>query len=821
MSTSRRAPSRLAFLLLAGCLAVAAGAQAATRFSVATGNWNTNGTWRTNSCAGGGAQGVPANGDTVTICAGTTVTLNANSANIASLTVQATGQLSIGNSGTARTLSVTSAPGTVSNSGTIQYATSANHTINISGTFTNAGTFTSAAVGGTKTLTVTGLITNSNLFRYAGTGVLTVNANGGISNSGTFDVATGSNLTHVLNVGGDITNTGTFNLATDANSLVNTTFDLNGNQTVSGGGATTQFNRITLNMGTTNANVMEIASGVNFSVNPAASTNFLTLTAGTFKFSTTGTITPFAADPGMNNRDGFWLNNSGATVTSGNFSWTVTGGLVRIDSGTMNLGSGGTADLVLGNNNATTLTINGGALNVTGGIWSSNNNGAGSYTQTGGAVTLGTVTPGDPTFFLGGSTSFTMNSSTSAATIILQNAASGSDFSACGPQTVTGGTVQFGNASYATPGAFFAVQDRCTTTAVNLWDMVIDSPVPAGANLPQVVLYSSGGTNVLDDLTIALTSGANAILSLNAGNPITVGGGNAAGHGNWVNNGTFCAGAYGAGTCTSAASTVTFAGTGTPSVGIGGATATTFSTLAVNKTGGATLPISTSPTVNAALTLTAGTVTTGTNKISMASAASFSGTGPLGSASLASSTNHVWGNLQWAFDATHLSHTYPAGDGVGNYTPVTIAFTALATPGNLTVSTASPATPAGDHPDTTAGRSGIDPTKSVKRYFTLTNPSVSGTYNATFTYLLADIPSGLTPSTVARGEACATSTTNPGGRNCNPWGLMASGTPTTTQASASGMLVVAGDRDADFAIGQTVTARFVRQKEFIYSRELY
>ncbi len=739
-------------------------AQAANRFSVVTGTWSTGGNWRTGSCAGGGATGVPANGDVVTICAGTTITLNTNTAALASLTVQATGSLLIGATGTtnARTLNVTTAPATVTNNGSI-----------------------------------------------------TVN----------------SNATHTCNFNGNIVNTGTFNLIRAAGGVCNSVFALNGNQTVSGAGATTQFNRITLNMGTTSANVLEIASGTNFSA-PAP---FLTLTSGTFKFSTTGTITPFTADPNMNNRDGFWLNNSGATVTSGNFSWTVTGGLVRIDSGTLNMGSAGTADLVLGNNATTNITINGGSLNITGGIWSSNNGGSGSYTQTGGTVTLGTVSPGDPTFFLGSATSFTMNSSTSASTIVLQNAASGADFSACGPQTVTGGTVQFGNASYvAAAGNFFAVQDQCTGTGLNLWDMVIDSPVPAGANPPVVVLYATPGTNVLDDLTIAKTSGAGGVLtpceaSTNScggtPEPLAIGGGNAVGHGNFVNNGSFCAGTYNANTATCSLTavgtgTVTFNGTGTPSSGVAGTSGTTFGTLAVNKTAGATLPISTSPTVITALTLTAGTVTTGKNKISMAAAATFSGTGPLGSASIAGRSNHVWGNLERAFDATHLSLTYPVGDGT-NYTPVTVAFTSLATAGNFTASTASPATPAGDHPDTTAGRSGIDPAKSVKRYFTLANPSASGTYNATFTYLSADIPSGLTPTRVARGEACATSTTNTGGRNCNPWGLMTSGTPTTTQATASGMLVVPGDRDADFAIGQTVTPRFIRQKEFIYGRELY
>ncbi|HVS23510.1 MAG TPA: G8 domain-containing protein, partial [Gammaproteobacteria bacterium] len=100
--------------------------------------------------------------DDVVIDAGTT-TLNANSAALASLTVN--GTLTIGNNGTNRTLTV-SGDITVAGSGTISVgATAANHKLTAGGDITNAGTvnFAPAAnrtcdvtFNGTGTETVSG-----------------------------------------------------------------------------------------------------------------------------------------------------------------------------------------------------------------------------------------------------------------------------------------------------------------------------------------------------------------------------------------------------------------------------------------------------------------------------------------------------------------------------------------------------------------------------------------------------------------------------------------------------------------------------------------
>ena len=140
---------RLATLLLSGCsvrvaaalmllCTLAAGlvhapmASALTCTSVGSGNWSAAGTWT----SAGNCNRVPVAGDDVVIGAGTT-TLDANSAALASLTVN--GTLTIGNNGTGRSLSVTGNIA-VGGSGTISVgATAATHTLAAGGDVVNDG----------------------------------------------------------------------------------------------------------------------------------------------------------------------------------------------------------------------------------------------------------------------------------------------------------------------------------------------------------------------------------------------------------------------------------------------------------------------------------------------------------------------------------------------------------------------------------------------------------------------------------------------------------------------------------------------------------
>jgi len=157
-------------------------------------------------------------------------------------------------------------------------------------------------------------------------------------------------------MGGDLTNSGTFDLAPPASSVCDITFNYLGNQTISGSGATSRFNRITLNMGTSNSNVLNVTA-TNFS----ASTDFLTITNGTFKLSTGVAITPFSAAATIPLNGGLWINNASATVSTGN---TVTFfGLVRATAGTLNVGDAADENLT---SYGGTIVIDGGTINVAG-----------------------------------------------------------------------------------------------------------------------------------------------------------------------------------------------------------------------------------------------------------------------------------------------------------------------------------------------------------------------------------------------------------------------------------------------------------------------
>ncbi len=99
-----------------------------TRTSAGSGNWNIAATWS--------PSGVPGVGDVVIIAAGHTVTVNDNTANLGSLTVN--GILTLGNSVTGRTVNVN---GDVTVGGSVNFSNNnAIHTFNIGGNLINNGT---------------------------------------------------------------------------------------------------------------------------------------------------------------------------------------------------------------------------------------------------------------------------------------------------------------------------------------------------------------------------------------------------------------------------------------------------------------------------------------------------------------------------------------------------------------------------------------------------------------------------------------------------------------------------------------------------------
>jgi uncharacterized repeat protein (TIGR01451 family) len=111
-----------------------------------------------------------------------------------------------------------------------------------------------------------------------------------------------------------------------------------------------------------------------------------------------------------------------------------------------------------------------------------------------------------------------------------------------------------------------------------------------------------------------------------------------------------------------------------------------------------------------------------------------------------------------------------------------VSFGNASAAGNLTASTT-----AGDHPDIANSR--IDASKSVNRYWTVTNSGVVfDNYNATFTFVPGDIDAGASPSNFIAAR-----------RSGGAWSTPTVGTRAGTSTQATGMTSF-----GDFQIGEEV-----------------
>ena len=268
-------------------------------------------------------------------------------------------------------------------------------TINDNVTIADAATVTIDTAANALSLNVgTGLIAPTTLQYEATTArTLTVATNVTIASNGIFQsAATGTQIGHVLSVGGNLTNNGVLDFSTTATNVAGAgiTFTGAANNTFGGTGATTDVRTITINKGTSNANVLEL-NPTNFTARgtttDSTSAAYLTLTNGTFKISGTFTAafrTFTAAGYTIGATTGFWLNNSNYTVSGQNGSPTNSG-LLRLTQGTYNVGtaSGNSISGTTGIYN-----IEGGTLNVAGRLQLGS---SATYTQSGGTVNVSTV----------------------------------------------------------------------------------------------------------------------------------------------------------------------------------------------------------------------------------------------------------------------------------------------------------------------------------------------------------------------------------------------------------------------------------------------
>lgn len=384
---------------------------AADCVSANSGDWSLASTWT------GCNNGIPQNGDNVTITSGHVVTVNADTTDLASVTVN--GTLRFDNSGTG------------------------------------------------KTMTISGdLVINS---------------------GGVLDVATGgSATTHSLVLGGNLINNGTLNCLPSTGRALNFTFNRNGNQTVNGSGVMTRFNSITLEMGSSHTNTLDVQSVISMT------NGGLVLNNGTFRLSSASTIAPFSGSQTITSTAGYHLNHPDAVSNWGSSGSLSIRGALTITAGMMTVGAAAGNEIEIRGSNAR-VQISGGTLNITG-RWVQVSGGNSNVTNiSGGTINVATIghsNNSDATFQVPGGNNFSM----SGGTVVIKNANGGTagDLKITNSNaSITGGTFIIGN-SNATSGNI-KIQ-----SAVPLYNLTIDAGTATTPTLTSDVTVNN---------TLTLTSG--------------------------------------------------------------------------------------------------------------------------------------------------------------------------------------------------------------------------------------------------------------------------------------------------------------------------
>lgn len=249
--------------------------------------------------------------------------------------------------------------------------------------------------------------------------------------------------THTLYVSGNISNNGYLNMRPVSTSLCQVIFNKNGNQTISGTGGTNNYYRITLQMGNSANNTLEVKSTT---FNSAS--NFLILQNGTFKFSvptTAETMDIFTSSTTVSGTSGIWMNSLNSIL---NINSTVNyQGFLTCSNGVINIGDNANESLM---SNGADISLTGGTINIAGRLDRSSLVAITKLSITGGILNLNTIGS-----TVAGSAPFTMDTKGSSFTmtggkIVIQQAGAGGlgyYHINSSPYNVTGGTLQIGNTS--------------------------------------------------------------------------------------------------------------------------------------------------------------------------------------------------------------------------------------------------------------------------------------------------------------------------------------------------------------------------------------
>ncbi|MCX7840817.1 MAG: hypothetical protein N2559_15385 [Anaerolineae bacterium] len=329
-------------------------------------------------------------------------------------------------------------------------------------------------------------------FDNSGTGkTMTITGDLTVNNGGVLGVATGgSATTHLLVLGGDLTNNGTINCLPSTGRALNFMFNRNGNQTVSGSGAMTRFNNITLDMGNSHANTLDVLAVISMTVDG------LTLNNGTFKLSSASTLTPFSGGYTITSTAGYHLNHPNAVSDWGSSGSLSVQGALTITAGAMTVGSAAGNELEIRGPNAR-VQISGGTLNITG-RWVQVSGGNSNVTNIAGGVvnvaTIGHSNNSDATFQVPAGNNFSM----SGGVVAIKNANGGTagDLRITNSNaSITGGTFVIGNGNatsgnikiQSTPSLHnLTIDASATTTPTLAADLTVNGTLTLNSNLDTV-----------------------------------------------------------------------------------------------------------------------------------------------------------------------------------------------------------------------------------------------------------------------------------------------------------------------------------------------
>lgn len=793
-------------------LLVALPAAAANRASVATGNWNQVGPtiWST-VCGGAAGSSVPDAGDDVTICNATTVTVSAAQA-ANTVIISAGGTLTFAG---ANTLTIDNSPPLTLNGGTftagggtvvVNRDQAANVPV-VSGT-SAAITFNNLQIsptpGGARTCTL-GAGSIATITINGDFDIIPANAGGAVRS---LDVARGTvaNLTVVgrtrvvaLGAGNDSTSF----TATGLTSFTSGRLELGdaaggtGTNTLTASAVPITLNGTTGPLFTRNANGVfaQGTSTVTMSPTPATA---LALTSGTLTFNNfTVTNAGQTGTLGANTIVNTTLLVTAGTLSNGGFSLTGDG------SGTFQVNDGATYAMT-GTSvfpaSFTTYTFQCGAYPSCSTV---------SYRQTTSPLTLTTQTYGHLDLAPAGAATqrFPAGAFTVNGNLIVGD---GTNTTTADVATNSTTLDVNGGVTISANGTLTAHATNPFTVARNWTNNNAFTASGGTVTFDGGVAQTIGGTQptTFNNLTIANTTGG---VSLTASETVS---GTLT-----LTSGTFSVGANLltlngptiAGTptnlSTTSSSNLLFGGT---SAGVNlPSSVTSLNDLEVNNTNGLTL--NSSPTLAGTLRLTSGVIGAGANTLTTSASCS--------TPSVIRTSGWVSGNLRMAFPAGTPNCIFHVGDAATNYTPLQLNFSSVGTAGSLIATTTST-----DHPNTTAGTSGITSGVSINRYWVLKDSTMAGTATVTFNYIggiPVDNDTVATPTRIRRASNCTGTGST---RTCAPWlPLTVSGSPTSTQAVASGVSIAVGaTAQSDVVIGDVDTStNFLRERQFIYTRELY